>query len=120
MPPETIRKVPIHPVQERDDYICQYCGKDGLASPDNWHDCTVDHVVPRRHGGTDTDINLVTSCSYCNAIKGQRYFSSFEEAREYVLRRRQELEATFRAVVKAVRGSAPPRRVSDKLGPDVG
>lgn len=96
--------LPIHPIQKRDNYICQYCGKDGLASLDNWHDCTIDHVLPRRHGGQDTPENLVTSCGYCNAIKGDRAFDSVDDARRYVLQRRAELEADYQRVLNAVRG----------------
>lgn len=81
-----------HPVQRRDDLRCQYCGKDGLASLDNWHDLTIEYVRPQRHGGSDEPANLVASCSHCNSIKGDRWFESFEEARQYVLKRRQELQ----------------------------
>ena len=44
---------PIGTIQKRDNYLCQYCGKDGLESLDNWHDSTVDHFRPRKYGGTD-------------------------------------------------------------------
>lgn len=94
----------IHPVQKRDDYRCQYCGKDGLASLDNWHDCTIDHVMPRKHGGSNDDDNLVTCCGYCNAIKGQRQFGSVEEARDFIMRRREELEGDYKEVLAEVRG----------------
>jgi 5-methylcytosine-specific restriction endonuclease McrA len=96
--------LPINPVQRRDNYICQYCGKDGLASAENWHDSTVDHVLPRKHGGTDDPHNLVTSCHYCNSIKGYGLFASFEDARDHILKRREELQAIFEGVKKAVRG----------------
>ncbi len=42
----------------------------------------------------------------CNAIKGHRPFGSFQEAKDYVLQRRQELEETFMKVVAEVRGKA--------------
>jgi 5-methylcytosine-specific restriction endonuclease McrA len=31
---------------------------------------TVDHVIPRRHGGSDFRWNLVPSCLRCNTSKG--------------------------------------------------
>jgi len=101
---QVTEKLPIHPVHRRDDYICQYCGKDGLASLDNWGETTIDHVVPKKHGGTDDQSNLVTSCSYCNAIKGQRFLGTIEEARDYVLKRRGELRETFEKILIAIRG----------------
>jgi len=36
----------------------------------------VDHVIPRRLGGLDSDDNLVASCSRCNLSKGGRFFVS--------------------------------------------
>jgi len=98
-----IAKPPIDPIQERDDYKCKYCGKDGLESLDNWHDSTVDHFKPRKYDGTDDPENMVTSCHYCNAIKGDLLFGSIGECRTYILKRRAELQITFEAVKKAVR-----------------
>lgn len=48
----------------RDHHRCQYCGSD--------RHLTVDHVVPRSKGGSDTWDNLVTSCAPCNRKKGDR------------------------------------------------
>lgn len=46
----------------RDRKVCQYCGTtEGYM--------TVDHVVPRSMGGTDTWGNLVCACSSCNNRK---------------------------------------------------
>jgi 5-methylcytosine-specific restriction endonuclease McrA len=97
-------KLHIDPVQKRDNYICQYCGRDGLASLDNWHACTLDHFVPKRSGGTDMETNLVTACHYCNSLKKGKVFESLEEAREWIAKRRGELWIEFKKVRKAVRG----------------
>ncbi len=51
----------------RDKFMCQYCG-DAYPS----HDLTFDHVVPRSRGGRTTWENVVTACSGCNLIKGNR------------------------------------------------
>ena len=48
-------------------FICVYCGQEAD---------TVDHVVPRRLGGNDSDDNLVASCKRCNYAKGGRFFDS--------------------------------------------
>ncbi len=47
----------------RDHHQCQYCGS--KTAP-----LTIDHVIPRERGGTDTWDNLVTACQSCNRKKG--------------------------------------------------
>ena len=54
-------------ILRRDQFICQYCNQEAT---------TVDHVIPRRLGGLDTDDNLVASCRRCNLSKGGRFFVS--------------------------------------------
>ena len=54
-------------ILQRDGYTCAYCQRDANS---------VDHVVPRSHGGTDDLDNLVACCSSCNSSKGDRFFSS--------------------------------------------
>lgn len=49
----------------RDNYTCQYCGKQGL-------NLTIDHVLPRRLGGNNNWTNVVTACATCNHRKGGR------------------------------------------------
>jgi len=52
-------------VLRRDEYTCQYCGK---RSPN----LTIDHIIPRRLGGTHSWENLVAACPNCNHRKGGR------------------------------------------------
>ena len=47
----------------RDNFTCQYCGRQG-------HDLTIDHIVPRSRGGSHTWENLVSACKTCNHRKG--------------------------------------------------
>jgi 5-methylcytosine-specific restriction endonuclease McrA len=49
----------------RDNYTCQYCGKQP-------HTLTIDHIYPRRLGGKASWDNLVTACPACNHRKGGR------------------------------------------------
>lgn len=48
-------------VLNRDGYRCHWCG--GQAS-------TADHLVPRAHGGSSDDGNLVAACLTCNSSRG--------------------------------------------------
>lgn len=48
----------------RDRWKCQYCG-----TSVNGNTMTMDHVVPRAHGGTTCWENIVTACSSCNGAK---------------------------------------------------
>ncbi len=80
---------------ERDHYRCRYCGLDGKASFENWLVMTVDFVHPRQRGGKKHHDNLVTACQPCNTIKGSKKFKTFDEARQYVLQRREDWRATY-------------------------
>jgi 5-methylcytosine-specific restriction endonuclease McrA len=53
-------------ILRRDQFICFYCSQEAT---------TVDHVIPRRLGGLDSDDNLVASCKKCNLVKGGRFFA---------------------------------------------
>jgi 5-methylcytosine-specific restriction endonuclease McrA len=48
-------------VLKRDGYICAYCGQEADQ---------VDHVIPRKAGGTHDMENLVACCKSCNSKKG--------------------------------------------------
>lgn len=48
----------------RDGYVCQYCQKSFLSSQ-----LTLDHVIPRSHGGQRCWENIVSACRQCNAKK---------------------------------------------------
>lgn len=51
-------------VFERDGHACRYCGSSS--------DLSLDHLVPRKQGGTDHAANLVVACKRCNSRKGGR------------------------------------------------
>lgn len=44
---------------------CAYC-----HAPLRIHEATFDHVIPRAHGGTSRQSNLVIACWDCNRRKG--------------------------------------------------
>jgi len=95
-------------ILERDDYRCQYCGLDGRASFENALVMRVDFVVPRARKGKKEPSNLVACCTPCNTIKGTRVYANFEEAKTFVLKKREELRKnwesrTARPLAKAAR-----------------
>ena len=49
-------------VFNRDQYTCQYCGKETRQ-------LTLDHVIPRYRGGQHTWENVVSACILCNRRK---------------------------------------------------
>lgn len=51
-------------IYERDAYRCRECG--------DWHDLTIDHIIPRSKGGTNEETNLRVLCRSCNSKKGAR------------------------------------------------
>lgn len=85
-------------ILKRDQFRCQYCGLDGMASFQNALAMGVDFVVPRARKGKKNPHNLVACCRACNAIKGRRVFASFDEAKAYVLARREELRKAWEAM----------------------
>ncbi len=75
-------------VFRRDNFTCQYCG---LQS----HHLTIDHVIPRHHGGKHTWENVVSACPPCNRRKGSK---TLEEAHMEPRRRAAEPVASMRAL----------------------
>ncbi|MBM2847378.1 MAG: hypothetical protein HW418_320, partial [Anaerolineales bacterium] len=64
-------------VFRRDNYTCQYCGRQTAHM-------TIDHVIPRHRGGQHRWDNLVAACPGCNRRKGGRILAEANMA----LRRR--------------------------------
>ena len=93
----------------RDQFRCRYCGLDGRASFENALVMGVDFVVPRARKGKNEAGNLVACCRPCNLIKGRRLFCTFEEAKAYVLARREELRKGWKSHTepKPERATAP-------------
>jgi len=60
--PRPMRKLTRLEVFNRDQYTCQYCGKQS-------HQLTLDHVIPRHQGGEHVWENVVSACIPCNRRK---------------------------------------------------
>ena len=102
-------------ILERDQHRCQYCGLDGTASFDNALAMSVDFVVPRARKGKKDPRNLVACCRSCNMIKGKRVYHSFDEAKAYVLKHREELRKAWEA--RATQPSAKPAKAQKSPKP---
>jgi len=59
------RKLTRLEVFNRDQYTCQYCGR-------QTRQLTLDHVIPRHQGGQHTWENVVSACIPCNRRKAGR------------------------------------------------
>src|ERR1035438_10073217 len=84
-------------ILERDQFCCRYCGLDGKASFENALVMSVDFVVPRARSGKKNPANLVACCRPCNMIKGKRVYKDFEDAKKYVLARREAMRRAWEA-----------------------
>lgn len=56
----------------RYEYACVYCN-----TPVNEDTCTIDHIIPRKDGGTYNYENLVPACYKCNQRRGHMDFLEF-------------------------------------------
>lgn len=57
--------------------FCIYCNK-----IHNVKDLTIDHVLPKKHGGSNNIKNLALSCQNCNEKKGVLLLTQFLRAYE--------------------------------------
>ncbi len=55
-------------VLKRDKGLCQLCLRAGVVREAK----TVDHIIPKAHGGTDADCNLQSLCWPCHKAKTAR------------------------------------------------
>ena len=83
-------------VFKRDKFTCTYCGR---KAPDVVLHC--DHIEPVAEGGTDTLLNLTTSCFDCNSGKGRRRLSddSVVEKQRAQLEDLQERQEQIRMMI---------------------
>ena len=55
-------------VRQRAGHRCEYCGLNEAQSP--VAKLQIEHIIPRKHGGTDDPENLALACIDCNLHKG--------------------------------------------------
>ena len=61
-------------ILEKTGGVCAVCGRTLIHSK-----VTIDHYIPKYHGGTDDERNLLPLCKNCNKRKGSRIV----QAKEY-------------------------------------
>ncbi len=71
-------------VLKRAGFRCELCGVSAEE-----RSIEVDHITPRRHGGSDDRANLQALCYKCNANKGARDATDFREVRESMTARQK-------------------------------
>lgn len=55
-------------VRQRASARCEYCRLPDFAfEPEDFH---VEHIIARKHGGSDDSDNLAWACIFCNLYKG--------------------------------------------------
>lgn len=62
---------------EKKNYTCTYCQEQF-----NMRDLTIDHVFPKKYGGTAKKSNIAVSCRKCNHKKGSLLLTQFLRAFE--------------------------------------
>lgn len=60
---------------KRDNFICQYCGSHPPQSI-----LHIDHIHPIKHGGDNSQDNLITACNVCNSGKSAELLSNIPKS----------------------------------------
>ena len=98
--PGKVRRDISRTVLERDRFICQYCGTDGLMSYEAFCTLRAD-LVWGKDDVEQTPERAVTSCAPCATIRGKMVpraldmSAAMREIREHVARRRAEEVEVF-------------------------
>jgi hypothetical protein len=69
-----IRKSTRFAIYARDGFDCLVCRNVFPLAYDG-RDLTLDHLIPRTHGGTDHPTNLITACHQCNSVRQHKPLS---------------------------------------------
>ena len=69
-------------IKEEWDWECAYCG--------STHNLTIDHIVPKVHGGTDFTKNCLCACHKCNQDKAYSPMEDWYLSQEFFNAERYE------------------------------
>lgn len=73
-------------------FRCKYCNNKMDLEPGNDYSFMIDHVLSRKHGGTDSLNNLEFVCRTCNLLKGDKDVDWFLANLERLRKRRLKNE----------------------------
>ncbi|MBM4900843.1 HNH endonuclease [Vibrio parahaemolyticus] len=92
-----MKSYPNRDIYERDNFTCQYCGWSGANDFESWNRgwLTIDHIKPRKHGGTDEHDNLVVACHTCNSVKGASMCNSIDDAKQVISTKNEQRRQWF-------------------------
>jgi 5-methylcytosine-specific restriction endonuclease McrA len=85
---------PNQSVYERYGFKCAYCGIDGSSDFEIWFKANfaIDHIKPRKFGGTNHPDNLALACHSCNLYKGAIDCDSIEKAKEVIRQKKRQAQ----------------------------
>ncbi len=75
--------------------FCSYCG--GILIYKSFQ---IDHLIPKRKGGTDEETNLMPACRPCNLAKSTYDIEQFREKLKSDLNRLHKLSSLFRNLIR--------------------
>lgn len=87
-------KIDRQAVYEKWGGVCAYCGK-----VIEFKDMQVDHLIPKRKGGTDDFDNLMPSCRRCNHYKSSLDLEQFRDMINKIPVKLMEREYIFKVGV---------------------
>jgi CRISPR/Cas system Type II protein with McrA/HNH and RuvC-like nuclease domain len=79
-------------------FKCEYCGRDLLASVEDYDAWQLDHIIPTSGGGDDSIENKALTCKACNFMKrtfvpeGETRNERIASARAHIKKRRENKE----------------------------
>jgi hypothetical protein len=90
-------------VMKRDEFRCQYCGLDGLASFDAWLSLVRQYLLPKGDPDRENPEFIVTVCHNCAVTDTRHFERSASQAITYSGKTRAELIEQRRPFVEAAR-----------------
>ena len=73
----------------RDRFTCQYCGYN-MENAKKFMPLHIDHIKPWSSQGGNALNNLAVSCQECNLLASDKWFSSFQEKKEYIIHNKKK------------------------------